>query len=369
MKVLLCNDTGTKSHIGCQAVSNAHARMLGQLGHKVVERYFVNELKGKKYDRFDDYIKAIERNDTFMASLSKVDAVIVNGEGTIHHGAGLDLLAALVVAKRNRKATLLVNCLFQEVPIEAETINSFDYFSVREPLSFEYAKSKGIRVQQNFDSILAAKFDAPTNPQRRSIIAVTDWTKSSNSSVGKPSTIFLQSKNKSIDAEFFPLHSHEARTRWQQALTILAEHQAVVTSRHHGIYLALLAGAPVVVLKGNSWKAEGLLKQLRIDIPEAKNFQEALRQVRDITLLKDSFHNAREQLLEASHLQHFSLLGQGSDSSGVEEELQHLNLQIVAKPKLIGKDQSSISRRRRQELFWRLRLYPLQTVCDRLMSR
>ncbi len=365
MKVLLCNDTGTKSHIGCQAVSNAHARMLGQLGHKVVERYFVNELKGKRYDRFDDYIKSIERNDAFMTSLAKVDAVIVNGEGTIHHGGGLDLIAALMVAKRNKKATLLVNCLFQEVPIDSEIINSFDYFSVREPLSFEYAKSKGIRVLQHFDSIVAAKFDNSRKPTRNAV-AVTDWTKSSNATVGSAATRFLHSNSQTAKSEFFPLHCIDARMHWHKTLNNLSEYRAVITSRHHGIYLAMLAGISVVVLKGNSWKAEGLLKQLRIDLPIATNFEEAAVQLLHIAEGKSKFKNARQQLLETKQLQHFSLLGRANDTTGVDEELQQLDADIKTKSEFIKRDNGSIASRRRQELLWKFKLYPMRTLLDKL---
>lgn len=38
MRILLLNETGTWPHVGCLAVADAHARMLGSMGHVVARR-------------------------------------------------------------------------------------------------------------------------------------------------------------------------------------------------------------------------------------------------------------------------------------------------------------------------------------------
>jgi hypothetical protein len=350
MKVLLCNDTATKSHIGCQAVSNAHARMLGRLGHKVERRYFVNELKTSSPDKFDEIVNELERNEEFLSAVSEVDAVIVNGEGTIHHGGGLVLLAALHVAKKQRKAALLVNCLFEDVDIDPAIVNAFDYFSVREARSYAYAVSRGLRCVQHFDSIVAADFSGGGQAVGHKLM-VTDWTKSSDHLVGEISSRMLLPEVASrFDTQFFPVHCHEARSDWKHAVATLSEAKGVVTSRHHGCYLAILAGVPLIALKGNTWKGPGLLESFRTPLPLCTTFRDVEERLASLEGLKAAVERARDELLEAKELQHFSILGRGSDSTGEQEEVERLAQHVASRPQLLERDAEIIDKRRRKEL-------------------
>lgn len=350
MKVLLCNDTATKSHIGCQAVSNAHARMLGRLGHKVERRFFVNELKASSRDNFNEIVNELERNEEFLSAVSEVDAVAVNGEGTIHHGGGLVLLAALHVAKKQRKATLLVNCLFEDVDVDPAIINSFDYFSVRDARSYAYAVSRGLRCVQRFDSIVAAEFSGRSQAVGPKLM-VTDWTKSSDHLVGEISSRMLLPEFASrFDTHFFPLHCHEARSNWNGAVATLSEAKGVVTSRHHGMYLAILAGVPVIALKGNTWKGPGLLESFRTSLPLCTTFQDVEERLASPESLRVAVARARDELLEAKELQHFSILGRGSDSTGEKEEEARLAMHVASRPHLLQRDAELIDSRRRKEM-------------------
>jgi hypothetical protein len=349
MKVLLCNDTAIKSHIGCQAVSNAHARMLGRLGHKVQRRYFVNELSPKRQCSFADMVRHLERNEEFISALAEVEAVIVNGEGTIHHDGGLDLVAALYIAKKRGKAALLVNCLFQNVEIDPDVLNSLDYFSVRDARSFHYAASRGIRCVQRFDSIVAADFSGKNRQADRNI-KVTDWTKSSDALAGEISARLLTEKSvANHGTALFPLHCASARKDWDCAVASLAEAVAVVTSRHHGIYLGILAGVPTIALHGNTWKVPGLLDSLGIPVPLCTTYQEVRTQLASLDSIKKVVAAARNQLLDASDLQHFSILGRGSDSAGEQDEVARLSAHIAARPSLLRRDVAVIKSRRRRE--------------------
>ena len=349
MKVLLCNDTAVKSHIGCQAVSNAHARMLGRLGHKVHRRYFVNELKPAVQGGFADMVKHLERNEEFLSAVSDVDAVVVNGEGSIHHGGGLDLLAALHIAKKRGKAALLVNCLFQDVEVDPEVLNSLDYFSVREVRSYHYAVSRGIRCVQQFDSIVAADFSGKSRGIGRKIL-VTDWTKSSDALVGETSARLLSEEVVAGHATRpFPLHCAAARKEWNCAVASLSESATVVTSRHHGIYLAILAGVPVIALQGNTWKVPGLLESFRVPLPLSTTYEEVTSHLKSLDPIKRAVAAARAELLDAGDLQHFSILGRGSDSSGEQEEVARLAAHIALRPSLLRRDAELIESRRKKE--------------------
>ncbi len=366
MKVLLCNDTGTKSHIGCQAVSNAHARMLGRLGHRVNARFFVNELSDGGHDRFADIVAGLERDERFSAALSEVDAVIVNGEGTIHHGGGLALLAALHIAKKKHKAALLVNCLFQDVPIDESIINSFDYFSVREPRSHAYAQSRDIRCVQRFDSIVAAQFAGKLN-DLAGMVLVTDWAKSSDQRVGKPSTQVLLSHEFGARPVLFPIHGELAISNWSSSVSTLSTAKALVTSRHHGIYLAILAGIPFVALKGNTWKGEGLLESFNVKLPMVETYDQIKATLSNTSGLQRVVSEAQAKLFGAADLQHFAVLGTGSDSSEAEE-LTGLRSEIDSRVLLRRKDAQKILLRRQQEKDWQKRLRPEHSWLRRLFK-
>lgn len=348
MKVMLCNDTATKSHAGCRAVSDAHARMLGRLGHAVTARFFVNEIRIDGVDRFDALIAEVERDDRFMAALDGVEAVIVNGEGTIHYGSGLALIAALHVAKRRGKATLLVNCLFEAVPLDAGLLDAFDRLRVRETRSAAYLRARGVACVQTFDSAVAARFiDAPGEfPDR---VVLTDWTAKNHGGAGAVSTALMSSPDAGPDCALFEIHGRRgALDAWSEAPAALAGARAVVSSRHHGIYLAGLARTPFVSLRGRTWKSEGLLETLGGDLPMVES-EHALRDaLARIEERRPAFEAAFERLAEARGLQHFEFLGKGSDSDE-EAEVARLRRDVEARPDLAAADARNVRKRRAQE--------------------
>jgi hypothetical protein len=367
MKIMLLNDTGTKSHVGCRAVSDAHARMLGRLGHAVTARLFVNEVRIDGLDRFEDIVAAVERNEPFMAALETVEAVAVNGEGTIHHGAGLALIAALHLAKRRGRATLLVNCLLEEVPLDAALLDAFDHLSVREVRSYDYARSRGVRCVMTFDSIVAARFGEGSS-DLRDRIAVTDWTAKNDPSAGEASMRLATSDDLGPSCALFPVHGERgALDAWSNAVPALAAARAVVSSRHHGVYLACLARTPFVSLRGRTWKGEGLLDTLGGDLPMASNYAELREALERIEARRPAYEAAFRRLEEARDLQHFDLLGRGQDSTEAEE-VARLRRDVEARPDLLAVDAKNVRSRRRQEEAWRTELAPKRSWLRRLFS-
>ena len=108
MRILLANETGSVPHLGCRAVADGHARLLGRAGHAVADRLFLNALRGHEVGDDRDVVAAIERDTHLMGRVAAVDAVVVNGEGTIHHGAGRGWLGLLQAAQNMGKLTLIV---------------------------------------------------------------------------------------------------------------------------------------------------------------------------------------------------------------------------------------------------------------------
>lgn len=348
MKVMVCNDTAVKAHVGCRAVSDAHARMLGRLGHAVTSRFFVNEIRVDGEDRFDQLIAAVERDERFMAALEGVDAVVVNGEGTIHHGSGLALIAALHVAKRRRKITLLVNCLLEDVPLDDDLLDAFDHLSVREIRSAAYMRSRGVRCVQTFDSIVAARFaSGPSDLGDR--IVLTDWTAKNDPGAGAISMRLRHSGDFGPSCALFPIHGERGEMdAWPTAVSALSAARAVVSSRHHGLYLAGLARTPFIALKGRTWKGEGLIETLGGDLPIVNSDDDLRAAIKGVDSRRSVYEAAFDRLAEARDLQHFGLLGQGADSDE-ETEVARLRRDVEARPDLAAADRRNVLKRRAQE--------------------
>lgn len=90
MKVMLLNDTASVPHIGCQAFSDAHARMIGAAGHIVSTRYFLGELKRRANADEDAAIQSVMRDEPLRAEIEACDVVVVNGERTLHYCVGTE---------------------------------------------------------------------------------------------------------------------------------------------------------------------------------------------------------------------------------------------------------------------------------------
>ena len=91
MTIVFFNDTSNNPHIGCQAVTDAQDRFFGRHGQTIIERYYNTELKSLATEPDEKAIVRAIRESTVATAIEKADAVVVNGEGTIHHGRGLEL--------------------------------------------------------------------------------------------------------------------------------------------------------------------------------------------------------------------------------------------------------------------------------------
>src|SRR5450830_1699816 len=131
MDIALFNDTAVVPHIGCQAVSDAHVRMLAEAGHRVTYRSFVDEL-----DHYWDGDRAAAVDDILRSSLRPIlesaHAIVVNGEGTIHHQYGRALLALMEAAQTLGRPTLLVNAVIEGCDGYDEVLGRLHDLTVRD---------------------------------------------------------------------------------------------------------------------------------------------------------------------------------------------------------------------------------------------
>ncbi|WP_075657660.1 hypothetical protein [Pseudochrobactrum sp. B5] len=184
MKVALFNDTAPFAHFGCQAVSDAHARMLGRAGHEVVERFFMDWRHGITDPKSPDAIDELLQNEEFLSRIEPVDAVLVNGEGTIHHGAGVHLLVVLGAAQRMGKSTLLVNAVYEDSRYHEDVILRLTDFTVRDKRSLNYARSNGLPARLVLDSSFAAVDSDAALADLSGKAVLTDWHHQRTEDVG-----------------------------------------------------------------------------------------------------------------------------------------------------------------------------------------
>ena len=249
-RIALFNDTGRYPHIGCRGVSSGHDRMLARLGISVAYRSFHGEWQDLS-----------SLHDSALAGhLVDVDAVVVNGEGTIHHQGGRHLLAILRGAQAMGLPTFLVNAVFQESEEDLDVLKRLTDFTVRDGASSAYLTRLGVKHRVVLDSILEAGFVDTPSTNLHGKMAVTDWHQSRDADVGAALRQFMEDLGN--DAVFYPLEDEIRAAHWQHAVADLRTAGVVVTGRHHGVCLAGLAGVPFVAMGSNTWKIEGMLALL-----------------------------------------------------------------------------------------------------------
>lgn len=271
MRILLANETGSVPHLGCRAVADGHARLLGRAGHAVADRLFLNALRGHEVGDDRDVVAAIERDTHLMGRVAAVDAVVVNGEGTIHHGAGRGWLGLLQAAQNMGKLTLLVNAVIEETTGFPSMWPNLTDCTVREPRSWEAARRLGARPRVVADSYLAARFTPTGEPIHGDV--VTD-----GHSQREAACAVLDGYLRRQGGTFLPLRTPQAGEQWAGLPHRLGTARVVITGRHHGVYAAIVAGRPFVALASNTHKIEATLEAVGLSRLVVSTAEQAVAQ-------------------------------------------------------------------------------------------
>lgn len=201
--------------------------------------------------------------------------------------------------------TYLVNAVFQESESDLETLRRLKDFTVRDAASSAYLTRLGIAHRVVFDSILEAEFAERPAQDLRGRIAVTDWHLC-RPDVGEALRGLLDSLGD--DGVYYPLKEAARLDTWAHAVAELRTARLVVTGRHHGVYLAAMAGVPFVALPSNTWKVEGLLALLPGDQQVCTNLNELPEACRRASSNAAIFHEIRRFVEAQRPLQTFAAL-------------------------------------------------------------
>lgn len=264
--------------------------------------------------------------DTDMRErLERCDAVVLNGEGTLHHGAGTEYFAILGAAQQLGKASLIANAVYEANHGWANVLSKLDDFCVRDARSRRSVEEAGFPCRVVPDSLLAARFDGKPYVDLRNKIVVTDWHPARDYDVGATMREILGAVEESV---YFPLlHGMHAHL-WRGAVACWANATCIVTARHHGIYLAAAAGKPFVALPSNTFKIEGLLESANVNIPVCTSISEVMAARAHSLERPAEYQKLQDYLAAFLPLQTFSALGKGADSNGAMTEVDRLEKQL-----------------------------------------
>lgn len=240
MKVIVLNDT-SNYHYGCKKVIEYLVKDLISNGHEILAL-----IKGN-IDQLS-YPPAPEHYD-------QADAIIINGEGTMHHNRPIvfNYLEILKNAKRLGKKTALINTVWQDIKLDQETkeVLRDTYISVREVLSQQELAKDDIQADVHLDLSYFNNVPEQITSHREYV-------------VGK---FFLQTDYRPTGIMSLDIFKND----WNSIVNLLRHTDWFITGRHHELYASCKARCPFSALAGNTWKNEGLAKTAGVDILFARS--------------------------------------------------------------------------------------------------
>ena len=240
MKFIILNDT-SKYHHGCKAVMRyIHTDLLTH-NHEILQRVGANQ----------------ENPEIDMDLYKESDAILVNGEGTMHHNFGATtyfLLPKLEEAQWDGKKTYLINSVWQEMTNEYdEMLRNLDYLSVREVLSQRELKEKH-DVDANIHLDLSYNLHVPSKLCENKFGRITGQFKGREH----------YEREGYRQVNIFEME-------WKRIVDLLANSEYLITGRHHEMYAACRARCPFLILDNikefSTHKNRGFIETSGFDIP------------------------------------------------------------------------------------------------------
>jgi hypothetical protein len=138
MKIVILNDTSSSGHFGCKLVMDALHENFKRRGCQVIGT-----------------VPWTEHWRNYKDLMDKADLIVVNGEGSIHHGNRMELLKVAV-----SYPSVLINAVYQDVP-DNDYLKAFKYVSVRESRSKLEMVAHGVTPEVVPDLLFFHKIEKP----------------------------------------------------------------------------------------------------------------------------------------------------------------------------------------------------------------
>ncbi len=245
-RVVLIGDTSLNSpHFGCQLVGQTFREQFSRCGLDLVASLPFN------YERFA----------ASPALFEKADLLIINGEGSIHHGRYHEL-----VKLATDYPAALVNCVYQENPHWPE-LENFHYISARESLSAEEIRSQGVNCEVVPDVLFASSL--------LNSFVCQEPVKTTGVTDNAQKTIYRLGP--------FKVRLRPGRSPKQKMvsdyLNFLCEHQRLCIGRFHAAIAASVLRIPFSSWDSNTWKMRGLMQDMGMSHLHFSDRQSALAAV------------------------------------------------------------------------------------------
>ncbi|EYD71276.1 polysaccharide pyruvyl transferase family protein [Limimaricola hongkongensis] len=274
LRAVILNDTSTRYHHGCSRVMRLLTEGLGRHGLTITAR------SPARHDW--------ARDGSFLDAMRAADVIVINGEGTLHHGrpAGARLLEVAEHEARGTTPIALVNALWQDNPAEwSEPLSRIDLIAARDSASADtMAQAVGREIRWLPDLSLSAP--ALTASLPRDGVIVGDSVKPAPRRVlGRAAATLGNAAlvpTKTLTGGIWRLGPARAAlaAAWYGALGLpalempadetaylnrIARARLHLTGRFHAVCLSMLTETPFLALGSNASKIERLLADAGLD--------------------------------------------------------------------------------------------------------
>lgn len=271
MRIAIINDTRSTNHYGCLMVMRNLEILLKSQGAEVVWTWPVGV----------DWRKKIEQ----IVSKPKVDAIIVNGEGTIHHGPKRWQAEALAEFAKFSRSTLKVPVYLINATLYAnenslyDSLKFYNFIYVRDRVSHEELNK--LKIKNKFVPDMTFSITSNLVPYQDKNICVVD-------SVMQTDVPFLKNFSKKYQADYCsmvvsrpgnysflkkPRRFFLTSFKWiikerlrsldpKEFERYLGHYKLVVTGRYHTVTMCLKNRIPFVALESNTPKISYLLNEV-----------------------------------------------------------------------------------------------------------
>lgn len=346
MRVLLLNDTEEHYHWGCYGTSHAIKMKLRELGADEISSISVDEIRTmkavpKRRDDFGDSATFHARNRRLAEAMDNCDAVVINGEGTIHglRNAPRALLFSAYAAKKycGKLVSIINHACFPKyfrpdvLDYYRAGYSACDYVAARDKSSTATINDLlGVKCVQAFDSLplsireIVDKLSVPTDlPARYLCLAGA-----ANYSVLQSPVIARLLQEKYPDhAAFFlagsarggklfedirafrSLRRYLPGLQWLQATTFrdwlsyIKHAELLLSGRFHYTIAAACLATPVITFQSNTDKVAQLFAELGWPpaVPRVAEFWENIGKPKKPTTTLEEFEAALRNAITQLH--------------------------------------------------------------------
>lgn len=231
-KVAFIGDVSLRTpHFGCQLVGQTFREQFARVGLELVYTLPAR----------------LEMIADWRERLAEVDLVVINGEGSIHHGRFQNLINLA-----GDYPCALVNCVYQENP-ENPNLKKFKWISARESMSAAAIREQAGSAEVVPDVLFASSFlrsFVPLSPASKDF-GYTDCAEKVVKRMGP------------ISIRYRPGFSPKTKVVGDY-LNFLASHKRMAIGRFHAAICCSVMGIPFCSWDSNTWKTEGLMNDMAV---------------------------------------------------------------------------------------------------------